>query len=232
MGETNESRLEQARREVSPRKLEKQMALASASCTVFGREGYTRASVDALAAEAGVSTRTLYNHFPGGKAQLFRTVVTWTSSEVRDAQLAILRSVLDPGRPPHPDDLERDLVSLARGFVGLMTDYPNHFALVRHIHAEADHVPPEVLRAWHEAGPEPVGRAVTEAMAHLAEAGLLDVHGDAALAAGHFTALTSHTIVQFTHYGVLPLPQEKSDRLITGGVAAFLRAYASSGAGR
>ncbi|MFF7752389.1 TetR/AcrR family transcriptional regulator [Streptomyces sp. NPDC007971] len=232
MGETNESRLEQARREVSPRKLEKQMALASASCTVFGREGYTRASVDALAAEAGVSTRTLYNHFPGGKAQLFRTVVTWTSSEVRDAQLAILRSVLDPGRPPHPDDLERDLVSLARGFVGLMTDYPNHFALVRHIHAEADHVPPEVLRAWHEAGPEPVGRAVTEAMAHLAEAGLLDVHGDAALAAGHFTALTSHTIVQFTHYGVLPLPQEKTDRLITGGVAAFLRAYASSGAGR
>ncbi|MFI1761967.1 TetR/AcrR family transcriptional regulator [Streptomyces sp. NPDC020800] len=232
MGETNESRLEQARREVSPRRLEKQMALASASCTLFGREGYTRASVDALAAEAGVSTRTLYNHFPGGKAQLFRTVVTWTSSEVRDAQLAILRSVLDPGRPPHPDDLERDLVSLARGFVGLMTDYPNHFALVRHIHAEADHVPPEVLRAWHEAGPEPVGRAVTEAMAHLAEAGLLDVHGDAALAAGHFTALTSHTIVQFTHYGVLPLPQEKTDRLITGGVAAFLRAYGSSDAGR
>ncbi|MEU5533058.1 TetR/AcrR family transcriptional regulator [Streptomyces sp. NPDC020362] len=232
MGETNESRLERARREVSPRKLEKQMAIASASCTLFGREGYTRASVDALAAEAGVSTRTLYNHFPGGKAQLFQTVVTWTSGEVRDAQLAILRSVLDPERLPHPEDLERDLVSLARGFVGLMADYPNHFALVRHIHAEADHVPPEVLGAWHKAGPEPVGRAVTEAMTHLAEAGLLDAHGDPALAAGHFMALTSHTIVQSTHYGVLPLPQEETDRLITGGVAAFLRAYAASAARR
>ncbi|MFI2207387.1 TetR/AcrR family transcriptional regulator [Streptomyces sp. NPDC020192] len=225
MSETNESRLERARREVSPRKLEKQMAIASAACTVFGREGYARAAVDALAAEAGISTRTLYNHFPGGKAQLFQTVVTWTSSEVRDAQLARLRGVLDPERPPHPDDLERDLVALARAFVGLMTDYPNHFALVRHIHAEADHVPPDVLKAWHEAGPEPVGRGVAEAMAHLADAGLLDPHGDPAMTAGHFMALTSHTIVQSTHYGVLPLPPAETDRLVRGGVAAFLRAY-------
>jgi AcrR family transcriptional regulator len=228
VGETNESRLEQARREVSPRKLQKQMAIASASCTLFGREGYARASVDALAAEAGVSTRTLYNHFPGGKAQLFQTVVTWTSSDVRDAQLALLRAMLDPGRPPRPDDLERDLVALARAFVGLMGDYRNHFALVRHIHAEADHVPPEVLAAWHEAGPEPVGRALAEAMTHLADAGLLDLHGDAALAAAHFTALTSHAIVQSTHYGVLPLPPAETDRLVRGGVAAFLRAYGAT----
>ncbi|MBL1083424.1 TetR/AcrR family transcriptional regulator C-terminal domain-containing protein [Streptomyces actinomycinicus] len=225
MGETNESRLERARSEVSPRKLRKQMAIASAACAVFGREGYARASVDALAAAADVSTRTLYNHFPGGKAQLFQTVVTWTSSEVRDAQLARLRAALDPEHPPHPGDLERDLVLLARGFSGLLTEYANHFALVRHIHAEADHVPPEVLEAWHEAGPEPVGRAVTEAMARLEDAGLLNLHGDAALAAGHFTALISHSIIQRTHYGVLPLPAAEAERLISGGVSAFLRAY-------
>ncbi|MER6030514.1 TetR/AcrR family transcriptional regulator [Streptomyces sp. NPDC001851] len=225
MGETNESWTAQARREVSPRKLAKQMAIAGASCTLFGREGYARASVDALAAEAGVSTRTLYNHFPGGKAQLFQAVVTWTSNEVRDAQLARLRAVLDPERPPRAEDLERDLVALARAFADLMTDYPNHFALVRHIHAEADHVPPEVLKAWYEAGPAPVGRAVADAMTQLADAGLLDLHGDAAMGAGHFMSLTTHTIVQFTHYGVHPLPPAETDRLIRGGVAAFLRAY-------
>ncbi|GGW51780.1 TetR family transcriptional regulator [Streptomyces lucensis JCM 4490] len=229
MGETNEKRLERARREVSPRKLEKQMAIASASCTLFGREGYARASVDALAAEAGISTRTLYNHFPGGKAQLFQTVVTWTSNEVRDALLSRLRAVLDPERPPRPDDLERDLVSLAHAFVGAMSDYRDHFALVRHIHAEADHVPPEVLDAWHEAGPEPVARAVAAAMANLADAGLLDPHGDAELTAAHFMALTSHTIVQSTHYGVLPLPPEQTDHLLRGGVKAFLRAYGPPG---
>ncbi|MEV6805421.1 TetR/AcrR family transcriptional regulator [Streptomyces sp. NPDC051132] len=225
MGETNESRLDRARREVPPRKLQKQMAIASAACTVFGREGYARASVDALAAAAGVSTRTLYNHFPGGKAQLFETVVTWTSSEVRDAQLACLRTALDPARPARPEELERDLVSLARGFIGLMTEYANHFALVRHIHAEADHVPPEVLTAWHEAGSAPVGRALTEAMTRLEKAGLLNLHGDASLAASQFMALISHTIVQFTHYGVLPLPPTERDRLIDGGVNTFLRAY-------
>jgi AcrR family transcriptional regulator len=225
VGSSNNARMEKAGREVPPRKLEKQIAIASASCTVFGREGYARAPVDALAAAAGVSTRTLYNHFPGGKAELFRTVVTWTSTEVRDAQLAQIHALLDPERPPHPDDLERDLVALARAFVGIMADYPDHFALVRHIHAEADHVPPEVLEAWTDAGPGPVGRALADAMAALAAAGLIDVHGDAAMAGAHFMALASHSIVQLSHYGVLPLPKEETDRLITGGVAAFLRAY-------
>ncbi|MEU3522779.1 TetR/AcrR family transcriptional regulator [Streptomyces sp. NPDC038707] len=225
MGGTDEARREEARCEMSPRKLRKQQDIANAACAVFGREGYARASVDALAAAAGVSTRTLYNHFPGGKAQLFQAVVTWTSGEVRDAQLACLRATLDPKHPPRPEDLERDLVSLARGLIRLMAEYAYHFALVRHIHAEADHVPPEVLTAWHEAGPAPVGRALTEALARLADAGLLDLHDDAALAAGHFTALISHTITQFTHYGVLPLPTAEQDRLIRGGVSAFLRAY-------
>jgi len=225
VGSGNDAWMERARREIPPRKLEKQIAIAGASCAVFGREGYTRASVDALAAAAGVSTRTLYNHFPGGKAELFRTVVRWTSSEVRDAQLARMHALLDPERPPRPDDLEHDLVALARAFVGLMADYPDHFALVRHIHAEADHVPPEVLQAWRDAGPGPVGRALADVMAGLAAAGLIDVHDDAAMAGAHFTALTSHSIVQLSHYGVLPLPKEETDRLIAGGVAAFLRAY-------
>ncbi|WP_133914508.1 TetR/AcrR family transcriptional regulator [Streptomyces sp. NBC_00582] len=225
MGSTNDAWMAEARLDQSPRKLQKRVAMAGAACAVFGREGYARASVDTLAAEAGVSTRTLYNHFPGGKAQLFRTVVTWTSGEVKDAQIARLHAVLAPGRPPRPEDLERDLVALARGFVGLMEDYPNHYALVRHIHAEADHVPPEVLQAWRDAGPRPADEALAEAFAGLAEAGLLDLRGDAPLAAAHFMALISHTLTQQSHYGVLPLPPQERERLITGGVAVFVRAY-------
>ncbi|WP_449342421.1 TetR/AcrR family transcriptional regulator C-terminal domain-containing protein, partial [Streptomyces aurantiogriseus] len=99
------------------------------------------------------------------------------------------------------------------------------FALVRHIHAEADHVPPEVLQAWREAGPGPAGHALAEALDGLAAVGLLDLHGDAALAGAHLMALISHAIIQQSHYGVLPLPKEETERLITGGVAAFLRAY-------
>ena len=61
-------------------------------------------------------------------------------------------------------------------------------------------------------------------MADLATVGLIDVHGDAAMAAAHFTALTSHSTVRLSHYGVLPLPKQDTDHLITGGVTAFLRA--------
>lgn len=225
MGSTNDAWMEQSRREVTPRKLEKQLAIVRAACTVFGREGYARASVDALAAAAGVSTRTLYNHFPAGKEQIFRTVVTWTSNEVKDAQISRLHALVHPQRPPRPDDLERDLVALARAFTGLMADYPDHFALVRHIHAEADHVPAEVLEAWRNAGPEPVAEALAATMTGLASAGLIDLHGDASLAASHFGALTTHAIVQRSHYGVLPLPPETTDHILTTGVAAFLRAY-------
>jgi AcrR family transcriptional regulator len=222
---TNDAWMAVERGRVPARRLRKQIALAQAACPVFAREGYTRASVGALAAAAGVSTRTLYNHFPDGKAALFRAVVIWTSHEVRDAQIARLHAVLDPGRPPRAEDLERDLTALARAFTGLMADHPDHFALVRHIHAEAGHVPSEVLQAWHDAGPGPAGRALGDAMAGLAAAGLIDVHGDAAMAGSHFTSLTAHRITLLSHYGVVPLPEAESERLITAGVAAFLRAY-------
>ncbi|WMX46950.1 TetR/AcrR family transcriptional regulator [Streptomyces roseicoloratus] len=222
---TDDAWTEPARSEVPPRKREKQMAMVRAACATFGREGYARASVDALAAAAGVSTRTLYNHFPGGKAQLFQTVVTWTSQQVRDAQLARLNALVDPERLPHPDALERDLVALARAFTDLIAAYPDHFALVRHLSAEADHVPAEVRAAWQDAGPAPVAAALTAAFTALADGGLLDLHGDAPLASGHFLALTSATVLQRSHYGVVPLPGAETERLLRGGVAAFLRAY-------
>lgn len=178
------------------------------------------------AAAACVSTRTLYNHFPGGKADLFRTVVTWTSSEVKDAQLGRLHALLDPERPPRPEDLERDLIVLARAFVGVMAESPDHFARPAHPRRGR----PRAARgpwgmAGRRAGPGPVGRGLADAMAGLAAAGLIDVHGDAALTGVHFSALTSHQIVQQSHYSVRPLSKETTERLITRGVAAFLRAY-------
>src|SRR5262245_19508350 len=122
-------------------------AMLHAACVVFGRDGYARAGVDAIAATAGVSTRTIYNHFPEGKQELFRLVMEWSSTRVREEQLARLRRYLDPQRPPHPRDLERDLFALARSWVALTTDFHDHFLLVRHIWAEVGHVPGEVLDA-------------------------------------------------------------------------------------
>ncbi|MFE2377309.1 TetR/AcrR family transcriptional regulator [Streptomyces sp. NPDC059398] len=207
------------------RRPDKAASLSHAACEVFGRDGYTRASIDTIAAEAGASTRTLYNHFPGGKEELFRTVVQWSSGQMRDAQLALLARYLDPGRLPRPADLERDLLALARAWVGLMAEFRDHFSLVRHIYAEAGHVPAEVLDDWQEAGPRAVGRRFAVAMAALDTAGLVDAHGDPAQAAAHFMALTSTDIVHRSYWGISPLPPGEADRITAVGVRVFLRAY-------
>jgi TetR/AcrR family transcriptional regulator, mexJK operon transcriptional repressor len=201
------------------------VAIAQAACEVFGRDGYSRAGIDAIAAEAGVSTRTLYNHFPGGKEELFRTVVQWSAGEVHDHQLALLHRYLDPERLPRPDDLERDLLALARAWVGLMTDHRNHFSLVRHIYAEAGHVPRELLDAWQEAGPRAVLRELAAAIATLDRHGLLDAQGDPDQAATHFITLTSTDVVHRSYWGVIPLSRQETDRLTSAGVRVFLRAY-------
>jgi hypothetical protein len=136
---------------------------------------------------------------------------------------------MDPERPPHPDDLERDLLALARAWVGLITDFGDHVSLVRHIYAEAGHIPTEVLDTWQEAGPRVVDRELTSAMAALGDRGLIDVHGSPAQAAAHFMALISTEITQRSYWGVNPLPPEETERLTSAGVRAFLRAYGSAG---
>ena len=52
----------------------KREAIEHAGLRVFARLGYTRASIDLISEEAGVSTRTIYNHFEN-KLGLFSAVL-------------------------------------------------------------------------------------------------------------------------------------------------------------
>src|SRR3974377_415278 len=52
----------------------KRKAIARAALTLFASDGYERTSVDAIAAEAGGSKRTVYSHY-GDKENLFLSVV-------------------------------------------------------------------------------------------------------------------------------------------------------------
>jgi TetR/AcrR family transcriptional regulator, regulator of autoinduction and epiphytic fitness len=51
----------------------KRTAIVTAATAAFLRHGYEAASMDAIAADAAVSKRTVYNHFPS-KRDLFRAV--------------------------------------------------------------------------------------------------------------------------------------------------------------
>nr|WSY50599.1 TetR/AcrR family transcriptional regulator [Streptomyces sp. NBC_00886] len=51
--------------------------LVDAAGELFGRYGYAGASIDAVAAAAGVTKGAAYHHFPGGKTALFRAVFVY-----------------------------------------------------------------------------------------------------------------------------------------------------------
>ncbi|MCP2249686.1 TetR/AcrR family transcriptional regulator [Lentzea aerocolonigenes] len=128
---------------------DKRQAILRGALSVFARDGYSRASIDAIAKEAEVSTRTLYNHF-ADKADLFRNVIQTSSSQAADDQIALIE------RHFHKiTDLEQDLVAFGKA-MGAQQGNAEHFALVRQINAELTHIPADAIEAWQETGPRKV----------------------------------------------------------------------------
>jgi AcrR family transcriptional regulator len=197
---------------------EKRRAIAQAARTVFGREGFTRASVDSIAAEASVSKRTIYNHY-ADKEQLFLSVILEGSALVADTHMRIaerhLRKILN---------LEEDLISFGMEWASSPTAFIDHFALVRTIQAEASHIPPAVLEAWQNAGPRAFQRELARYLRAIADRGLLAI-ADEHEAANHFNLLTFVNVVSKSFYGAIPMPESEIEDLVTAGVRAFLRLY-------
>jgi len=199
---------------------DKRRAILAGALTVFARDGYTRASIDAISAEAGVSTRTIYNHFHD-KAQLFETVIEESTRQVAEAQIAIIDRYLRK-----VTDLEADLIEFGQALATPLTDFGEHFALVRQIDAEAEHIPRAALDAWEEAGPRRVIRELGRRMRQLAEEGLLTID-DPDRAAVHFMLLVQGSIP--FHHGIGATRQAEINEVVIAGVRAFLHGYASLG---
>ena len=186
----------------------KRRAIVDGAQTVFARDGYSRASIDAISAEAGVSTRTVYNHFTDKKA-LFQAVIQESAQRAADAQIAVIDRHLSK-----VTDLESDLVAFCCAFAAPLGPASSaHFALVRQVSAEAEHIPREVLDAWQEAGPLRVRRALGRRLQRLGRRGLLRVE-DPSLAALHLMMLTA-----------LPSPSAPPGAVVSRGVLAFLHGY-------
>lgn len=193
---------------------DKRRAMLDGAIALFARDGYTRASIDAIAAEAGVSTRTIYNHF-GDKAGLFEAVITASSEQVAERHVAIIDRHLTK-----IVDLEADLVDFGRDLVtSASEDLATHSALVRQINAEIEHIPPAALEAWRATGPLRVRTVLAARLAAIAERHPVRF-GDPELAARHLAALISPDNL---------LDQDADDDAITAmvraGVRVFLHGY-------
>jgi AcrR family transcriptional regulator len=195
---------------------DKRRAILAGAMTMFARDGYTRASLDAIAAEAGVSSRTIYNHF-GDKAHLFEAVIEDSTQRIAQAQIILIDRHL--GKIV---DLEGDLIEFGLDWVALASgkDEP-HFALVRQIHAELEHIPAAALKTWQETGPLRVRGELASRLARIADRGDL-VLADAGLAAMHLMLLIS---ADSFYQRIRPYSRAEAEGVVAAGVRAFLYGY-------
>jgi AcrR family transcriptional regulator len=198
----------------------KRSAINEAARAVFAPEGSSRASIEVIAAEAGVSTRTIYNHFES-KEQLFAAVLESSARQVADAFVqAAERNLAE-------QDPSADLLVIGLALTSSRARFPEHFAMVRQINAEAHHFPPPIIEAWQDAGPRRVELEVARRLEQMSERGWLRLT-EPRRAAAHFIAITAaDTTVSTLRHLPRPSRDEDLDR-VTSAVDAFLNGYGTS----
>jgi AcrR family transcriptional regulator len=199
-----------------PRAELKRQAIVRAARELFLREGFG-VGMDAIAAAAGVSKVTVYNHF-GSKEALFSAVITSALDEPLGGASADALAALADAR-----DLRAALVEAARGWVRAVRANEDVAALRRLVAAE-QHRFPELGRAWESHGPEGHHPAVAGALRTLADQGRLVVP-DLETAVIQLYALLVFPHLVFGTYGT-QVDDDLTDRLVVSGVDMFLAHYA------
>jgi TetR/AcrR family transcriptional regulator, mexJK operon transcriptional repressor len=195
----------------------KRVAIGQAALDLFLRDGFARASVDAIAAEAGVSKRTIYNHY-GDKERLFLSVI----SETYDSMIGAVEHLMGQYLTDLPDNaVEQGIISFAVEAALFAARTPQRSAMIRLMMAEAPHFP-ELLRV--QLRPRGITAAIADRLTKLNARGLLDVP-EPVEAANHLFALTMGQMNNRSLYGAIALDDAEITRMATSGAQAFLRAY-------
>jgi len=198
------------------RGIDKRRAILDAAAEVFGEQGYERASVDAIAAQANVSKPTIYHHF-GTKELLFRESLAESAARINSESMAAI-AALDVG----PDAWRDALYTLADSLVTCQQSECAQ-SLQRQIYAEIKR-DPEVFSAVRARAAEPVIDALAGKLARLMNAGHLRV-ADPVLAAKQLIALTNAEMADLTKLGTCVASPDDVHRAATAGVDMFLAAF-------
>ncbi|MCL6732471.1 TetR/AcrR family transcriptional regulator [Streptomyces neyagawaensis] len=194
----------------------KRAAILTAARELFLSDGFDRSSVDAVAARAGVSKRTVYDYF-GDKRTLLQAVV----DAVGQSLITTIRSTLDETLTDRTGDadLEDALVAFSMRIATDMLGSAEYATLQRLVRAESGHLP----RPGYNSMADTPDEALAERFAAFGAAGMLDVP-DPRLAADQFIALTFG--VALDRLGSANAAQDDRVRpLLVEGVRTFLRAY-------
>jgi AcrR family transcriptional regulator len=205
--------------EIEGRTPRKRRAILAAATEVFLQHGYLGASMDEVAAKAGVSKQTVYKQFEN-KERLFAEIVLGTSDQLMDGLQQAYAETLEGAA-----DAREALRALAYRLLQSLTA-DGVLQLRRLVIAEADRFP-EVCGAWFTSGFEKSLEALGQALHRLSERGLLRELDDPTLAAYQFAGLVMYKPMNramFAGTRQRPKPGEL-EGLADRAVDVFLAAY-------
>lgn len=168
------------------RRLTNDKRIRRSARTVFARRGYTAATMDLIAAEAGVTKPTLYAHYPS-KAALFADAVSGVSDDLTDRLFAATYG-------PAGDDLQQSIHAAVRAYFQFFAEHPEAFDL---LHGPATGTDADATPN----GPEDQIRRRVASMA----VGLASRHGftlsadDAAIVAAALLGISRDTLASARH---------------------------------
>lgn len=196
----------------------KRRQILAGARNAFTEMGFERTSVDLIAARAGVSKATLYNHFQDKKA-LFVACFTEEAEALREEMRLTLCG--EPAGALEPA-LQAVGELLLRAFLS-----PVYVSLYRHTTAEAGRFP-ELGQLLFDRGPAVLFERVAYFLRRWAQTGALHLEEPRA-AAVQFVMLCQGDLVLRAQLGILGEPDPAALRAtVARAVLVFVRAYGVS----
>ncbi|MFB2599072.1 TetR/AcrR family transcriptional regulator [Herbiconiux sp. P17] len=200
---------------IDPRAARSRELVLDAALDYFLEHGYLAATVDGVAAAAGVAKRTVYNLFIS-KDELFRAVIRRATETAERFVAERVESAVGTG--PVEEEIAAFAVSHARAVVA-----PRVVTTRRLLIGEAQRFP-ELAAEYFDRVPNAVIAAIAARLKRYDALGLLTVP-DARTAAEHFAYLVLGASLDRALFDADAIDPEGVERGARAGAAAFLRAY-------
>ena len=198
-----------------PKPSRKRDAILEAARACFLEQGYAAASMDMVAARAGVSKATIYAHF-SGKDDLFAEVIHSRCE----------REFYGPDSPPETGDARTVLTGAGLSVMRLLLA-PESLGIYRVVVAEAARQP-DLARAFWEAGPARGKARLSAVFENLNRRGELAVP-DCWVAADQFAAMLRAEVFHRSLLGLPPPDGHTIETTVAAAVETMLRAYPVAG---
>jgi AcrR family transcriptional regulator len=194
-------------------RLNRERAILDAALKVFAAHGFSGATMDAVATEAGLTKPTLYSYF-SSKDDLFQAMMLAKRdlmldvfdhpsgsmvADLRDFAWAYAETVMRP-----------DMLSLARLIIGEVTRFP------------------EIGRAYQSSGPDHLLHGIMRYLVTQRDAGRLTFDAAELAAQDLWGLILSAPRTQALHMPDALPDRATLNRYITNGLRVFLKAYSTT----